>query len=121
MCIFNKLQFCCLWLNPSELKQTLSIHEPYPLFPSRTHVFAKKAPSPCFFLKGLEENFFARAKLYSLCRSIDNSRSIPLSYLPTILEFPGQSQKLTLRPTVPETFKIVLEIVYVVSALILYY
>ena len=40
------------------------------------------------------------------------------TYLPTIPEFLGQSRKLTSRPAVPETFKIVPEIIH---ALILHY
>ena len=39
-----------------------------------------------------------------------------LTYLPTVPEFPRQSQKLTSRPAVPETFKIVPEIIHVASA-----
>ena len=34
-----------------------------------------------------------------------------ITYLPTILEFPGQSRKLTSHPAVSEAFKIFLEIV----------
>ena len=39
-----------------------------------------------------------------------------LSYLPTILEFPGQSWKLTSQLAVPEVFKIVPGITHMASA-----
>ena len=43
-------------------------------------------------------------------------RAMQVPYLPTVLEFLGQSWKLTLRPAVPETFKIVPEIIHMASA-----
>ena len=54
----------------------------------------------------------AHAQQGVLCLQLEEL-ALYLAYLPTVPEFPGLSRKLTFCPAVPETIKIVPEIIHV--------
>ena len=54
-------------------------------------------------------------KVQFLLLLFSHTKFLTITYLATVLEFLGQSWKLTSHPAVPETFKIVQEIIHVAS------